>query len=732
MSSSELAGVRRARSKLCRPAAVLPLLVVLATIVPGGVATAGNADDKCGGLAGVEAWYGSVSFVVATDDRYAPQGANGGALYHVYKWNGGGSVELQPMYEDDERRPATWRGEEQELDLKVNDVDGIDEGAAGKMFTVITSGAQVDNRNYASLGLNCERGTYSVVAGFGDVRAKKKIELPPALKKFCGKAPGAQGDGAAAAQMLCALVEAKQKEAEKDEGTLSIILRADDVKLDPKTKTLSGSRKVESNHSLFNGKPLEGQLVWSLTPAKELPVDAVMVPPKGYDRWLPEGGPDQNTPGGQVVVEVKLERRGKPDEPPGVTAQFEVELVDVSKLPGLCNNAPLSGASQEPDLKLEQPKNLDLKVEPDGQKGKSKEGLSSLTVNISAFDYGAHGQLKVRAKLSSGHTVTAYVKAHPGTTLLHVPKDENQNDVADGWERERGVYERSLDASSDEDETPAGQRRRGDGYTLFEEYRGFKTPSGYVRTWPTRKDLFVYDPDGLVRTHYEPENPAGLTLHYVDPTTMRFGGVAKSPDNRWMNFNAGGEHTYARQYALFVKLWSGDVAGQASATTLDAPGSADDPYEVFAQPLKSFYVVKVSSQALVKALSGVSPTFRQNIYAMQFKTLVIHEIGHALGIHHHFAVPATGEAPPLDPQGKPVKETDDSVALGSFDCAMRYTSADEYTHPELLKPQFGYCKKGQTYRRPVSKPDEKGGTTYAWEALPAHDCFGQVDVKSDP
>ena len=55
----------------------------------------------------------------------------------------------------------------------------------------------------------------------------------------------------------------------------------------------------------------------------------------------------------------------------------------------------------------------------------------------------------------------------------------------------------------DEDSKPEKQKDNGDGYTLFEEYRGFAVHKPnetaadkqdvFVRTDPDQKDVFIYD-----------------------------------------------------------------------------------------------------------------------------------------------------------------------------------------------------------------------------------------------
>ena len=94
------------------------------------------------------------------------------------------------------------------------------------------------------------------------------------------------------------------------------------------------------------------------------------------------------------------------------------------------------------------------------------------------------------------------------------------------------------------------------------------------------------------------------------------------------------------------------------------------------------------------------------------------EIGHGMGIDHH---------------REGLKEpTTNTVEGGVFDCAMRYTTQAEYDHPELLKAQTRYCTKGETWKKTVETTDADGNKTVTYQDMPSDNCFGQIDIKSDP
>lgn len=466
-------------------------------------------------------------------------------------------------------------------------------------------------------------------------------------------------------------------------------------------------------------------------------VDAIISYPVTFESWLPEAGGNEKTPGNGIPVSVRIEAKDKPNDKAAYTATFKFELVDVSKEKGICTNYPLNG-TDDFDLKINPELNADLTVSADGQSAESKSGLQQTVVFISAHDWGAYGKLKVTAKLSNGQEVVAYIEGDKDKKSLRIPMDENENRVADAWEKAKGIFEKNLDPLWDEDNQPANQRRNGDGYTLYEEYRGFKTlAKNHVRTSPLKKDLFVYDADGLVKEYYEPHNPAKLALHYVNPTMMQYTGEAKNPSNRRVNFNSG-TYQYAKQYALNVRKWTSakdGVYGLAEDThaVSEAAGkegevakfiqwsdeiSGYDYYRTLEQPLKDIYLVKISPSEIerfVRLMVGSqNQVLRQQVFTKIITSTVIHEVGHAIGIRHHANDDVKG------------------LHLGVIDCAMRYTTDDELRNPGQLRANYLYCKKGETWKRAAQRTDTNGNTEYYFEEEKSDNCFGRIDIKSDP
>ncbi len=452
--------------------------------------------------------------------------------------------------------------------------------------------------------------------------------------------------------------------------------------------------------------PLKGSLniSWSFgsSPAK----DRMFIRPenpKEYERLVPtaaELGDESDRR--EISFTSGFEENEGSHEP--LKGRIHFWLRNVSKNPGYCTNYSIGGKSQDTsgdDLRFVSGQDGIIidPADPRHAYTESKE-TSEATIIVESRDAGAFGSIQATCEELG---LIAKYEATGGQSIA-IPADTNNNHIADYWEQQMGILHNNYKETWDEDAYPAEQRRNGDGYTLFEEYRGFMTKNGFIRTHPSKKDVFVYDPDELIKTYYEPYNPAKLALHYIDPTMMKFNGEANNPDNRWVNVNTPPERCYTRQYAIFVKRWTimDDTGGEVSRVT-DKLNKLD-AYSWTKNPVKSIYMLKISPGTIEMAVRKIENlAVRQNTFQLLLTSTVIHEFGHYIGIRHHM-------------EGA-------QASSGVFDCAMRYNTEAEYTHPELLKPQYRYCMKGEKYKVPQ-------GMNFIEK--PAHNCFGQIDIKSDP
>jgi len=335
---------------------------------------------------------------------------------------------------------------------------------------------------------------------------------------------------------------------------------------DPDQGVLSGvktDRRPYSNEMDGNLKGVaETRYNYSLTLSRPSDIEAVIIPFSGYEDWIPEGGKDEDTEGGfPIVVDVKLRLKSKPDKEISEKAKFKFELIDTSKEPGLCLNVPKKDkAKRSYDLKFKQENNSDLDISNEGQIAKSKDYQKSETAVVSSYDWGAYGKLRVTATLARGKKVVAHVEGKPQKTEMVIPFDENDNRVADEWEKQEGVFDKKLPANWDGAEEPKGQKAPGDGISLYEKYRGFEFEEIHERLDPNHKYLFVHDPDEVVRRVAQDskvkamsfESVSKLRLRYVDDD--HWTGLGSSGQNkRIINFNSEWKAGHAEdQHALSV------------------------------------------------------------------------------------------------------------------------------------------------------------------------------------
>ena len=102
---------------------------------------------------------------------------------------------------------------------------------------------------------------------------------------------------------------------------------------------------------------------------------------------------------------------------------------------------------------------------------------AGFTVQLKCYDYGAYGELVA--------TLYHMTPSH----RFKIPKDENGNRIADGWKNDETIR---YNPSDDNESGPDGNSYPGDGFSIFEEYRGFMVKELFESTSPTDKDIFIY------------------------------------------------------------------------------------------------------------------------------------------------------------------------------------------------------------------------------------------------
>ncbi|MBI2568650.1 MAG: hypothetical protein HYV63_16635 [Candidatus Schekmanbacteria bacterium] len=130
-----------------------------------------------------------------------------------------------------------------------------------------------------------------------------------------------------------------------------------------------------------------------------------------------------------------------------------------------------------------------------------RQALETAVIEASTTDFGAHGHFAVQVDVEGEKT---YVGPPAGgdssaKELRQLPRDDDRSGLPDaGWAADgvptpiadRPDVREDVDADPPASGEPA-EGVVGDGFTAYEEYRGFVTNRRFVRTSPERKDLFV-------------------------------------------------------------------------------------------------------------------------------------------------------------------------------------------------------------------------------------------------
>jgi hypothetical protein len=373
----------------------------------------------------------------------------------------------------------------------------------------------------------------------------------------------------------------------------------------------------------------------------------------------------------KVVLQKKGQRGKKPLQR---RAKFKFELVEVSKEPGVCLNwPPKYQVKKEPDFDLKIDPRIEKnpiiikegKIAKDGQSAETPKGMQEAYIAITSYDWGAYGKLKVTAILDDDNwPVEAHLEDKPDVNALKIPQDDNNNHIADAWERRIVILPSEL-AESDEDSLPEGDGTPGDGFSLYEEYRGFRVKGRHIRTDPNQKDVFIRDQNKLGIGYY---GFSFLRPHVVDWNEFYSDVGSNDPNQFVINFNYHTAHL-GDQHLIYMMA-------------ADCPGCLGEaiPEESPIGPPKTCQLVRIDINKLNRL--GWEKT----------SATIAHELAHCSNVSHHgdnnykvkeykYHDRKTGF---YEIQKSPVGRTVAAMGgqnSGDMECVMRYNSAYLYETP---------------------------------------------------
>jgi hypothetical protein len=441
---------------------------------------------------------------------------------------------------------------------------------------------------------------------------------------------------------------------------------------------LTGSGSV-SFLSLVLGDPGTWTLSWTLNPIFD--VDLWVTIPT-YQSWRPTGGQSETDTGlddsGQPnLLQIQALLVDKTTKKPVdfVPDNLNFSLVQFSSEPGVSMNWPMKNALSTPDLTFDksQPKNAKFTISPDGTKADIAPTIPSnvlpTTIYLSPHDWGGWATLNVTATIGGlpveGHLVSPAPPGGATVTDILLPQRQPGSHVADVWKTQHSVPLGTAD-SDDSEPDPAGRSDCvGDGFTLYEEYRGFMENGKHIEGDPLNKDFFIVNKIGA---DAEPgiwlfTQLTRLTVHkdikesevQTTKTPLVIGGVPQQGVPR-INFNTGQGAFETAQHGVWIR--SCNVDGGVTFY-LQTPGITEH-----AKPARDqiICIQERDDPGTINPDNTHHGVITAVDATLQYDVAVAHELLHAVGVLHHGDRPDEGKTEfvflfPSDPNnvtGKPV------------------------------------------------------------------------------
>ena len=355
------------------------------------------------------------------------------------------------------------------------------------------------------------------------------------------------------------------------------------------------------------------------------PVELVITIP-GYDEWRPEGNIKEVTkPGNKLVARATVAPTvGQGTFVPKVK-NIRLELLDSSREPGVCMNWPLDAKDKDYDLRLVAVAGGELSKSDQILKvidpHKNDAGQYYAETQIDSYDFGGRASLRAVCLLNDGREIEGVMK--DVGEMPKLPKMKSPGWVADSWKKAHHVEKFPDD---DDDEKIEGQKDNGDGFTLYEEYRGWVENGKHIEGDPKGKDLFVLN---LFKAKADAQN--GINL-FAALSKLRVHSKLRpsemSETTRLMNGNRRDAPKNKDQHGVWVKVFTKAALGDEGAkTVLNKAGVAGRP-------------------ALVDGIGILARNDTESIFnqpfnlpardmIMAYDRAIAHELLHSVGVEHH-------------------------------------------------------------------------------------------------
>jgi hypothetical protein len=410
--------------------------------------------------------------------------------------------------------------------------------------------------------------------------------------------------------------------------------------LPPTVSTLQGSTTYQGFDAIFGNGTSTWTVSWNIIPTVDL--DVVLTIPD-YATWRPSGGRTEKDFGGGLIVQVEIYIKST-NKPTSLVLpdKFSFSLAQVSHEPGVALNWPAKSAlasPSPPDLSFDESVNRaiysQIIISPDGTTADiplvPSDLISGAVLLLGSHDWGGWATLNVNVRVA-GQVIKGHFLGDPTTDIL-IPKRQAGSFIADNWKTLQNISLTTPD-NDDSENAPVGDGNKGDGLTLYEEYRGFYlgcarnssavqpegTPGAtckHVEGDPNTKDLFVASElsaqQELGIKKFKTETK--LNVHYKGLSLKEIG------TDHLINFNFGvGPHLQndetAGQHALYVH-WNNK---ESTSKAVGGPGVP--------RKITEIYLGRGS-----ELLTSTNPSSNQG--SNYYTATVAHELSHGVDVWHH-------------------------------------------------------------------------------------------------